>query len=977
MSETGTVRPNPAITFVLSPYLTLMKRFLKISAIVLVTLLILLITLPYLFRGKIVEAIKKAANDNLEAVVDFNKVSLSLIRNFPNLRVTIDGFTVDNVAPFEGVRLASIGQLEAVVDIKSVFGDEIMIRRIALIEPAFDVRVLSDGRANYDIAKADTTTTLPETPEAEEGAPLRLRVEDFTVSRLMLNYQDATMPLKFILHNMDFNASGGLDGDITTWKATAHAEEATCWMDGITYLRKAEFSADAEIEANLKESKYTLRDNLMRLNELELKADGWLSMPGDDIDMDFTFGAAKTDFRHLLSLVPLEFAKDLKGVEASGKMGVDGYVRGTYNDKSLPGVGLDLVVENGRFKYPDLPKSVDNVQVRMSVVADLNVMDRTTVDVDRFYLEMAGNPVDMRLKLRTPESDPDIDFACKAFIDLDNVSEFIPLESGDKIHGQINADFVLIGRMSSIEKERYDQFKAEGLVGIRNVLFSSDSLSYNLHVNTADFVFTPAFINLENFNSTIGRSDLSASGRITDYLSYALRDSLLTGRFTVSSKLLDLNEFMSAEEIATDPSQSTSEAEEVPMAAIELPGNIDFVLNATCQRMLYGINEISDVKGTVGLRDKQAFLKDVKMNVLEGTVAMSGNYDARNLSKPKMDMAFDIRDMDINKAATQFATIDKMAPIAKACNGRFSSKFTLKSDLQTDMMPINPSVNGMGSLSTRSVTVKDFEPLVKLAEKINYEKLRQPLTVNDINLAFKIVDGVVTVDPFTVKLDGVPAKVYGSTTLDQVIDYNVEMDVPFDRFPSAAVNQASSFIGEINKKLGSNLSVGTKVNVIARITGTVTDPKIGVTSKALGADAVKDLKEQAVEAIKEEVKEKITDLRNEALEKAIAEKERLVREAQSAADQVKREGREASQRVKDEAYKLAKQTEDSAKNPLEKQAMKLAADKIRKEADEAFNRAVAETDKRANNLVKEAEARGDKMIEDANAKSDSQINKIN
>lgn len=955
-----------------------MKRFLKITGISILVLLILLITLPYLFRGKIVEAIKTAANDNLEATIDFSSVGISLIRNFPNLRVSMDEFTVNNVGTFDGVQLARIGRLEAVIDIKSVFGDQIMIRRIALIEPSFDVRVNAEGLANYDITKADTTAAVePVSPEvADESSPLRLRVEDVTIERLNLRYEDLTMPMRMTINDLGFKASGGLDGDLTSWKATSFAEKATVVMDGITYLKDVALKFNAEIEADLKNSKYTLRDNSVSLNALELRADGWVSMPSDDIDMDLTFGATKTDFIHLLSLVPREFAGDLKGVEASGKIGVDGYVKGTYNDSRMPVVGIDLFVENGRFKYPELPKSVDNVQVKMKAVADLTVMDRTTLDVELFHLEMGGNPVDLRLMLRTPESDPDIDFTCKAFIDLDNVGEFIPLEGGGQVHGQINADIALAGRMSSIEKERYDQFKAEGILGIRNVLFRSDSLPYDLQVNSADFNFTPAFVSLDNFSAQIGKSDLSASGRITDYLNYVLRDSLLTGRFSVSSKLLDLNEFMSEEETSSTSSSANTESEEAPLSAIELPGNVDFALNASVAKMIYGDNVLTDVKGGVGLRDKQAFLKDLRMNVLEGSVGMSGTYDARDLNKPIIDLEFDIREMDINKSAIQFATIDKMAPIAKACNGRFSARFSMKCDLQPDMMPINPSVNGSGSLSTKSVTVKDFEPLVKLADKINYEKLKQALVVNDINVAFKIVKGVITVEPFTVKLDGVPAKIYGSTTLDQEIDYNLEMDVPLDRFPSSALNQATSFIGEINKKLGSNLSVGSKVNVIARITGTVTDPKIGVTSKALGADAVKDLKEQAIESIKEEVKEKITDLRNEALEKAIAEKERLVKEAQAAADKAKRDGREAAQRVKDEAYKLAQQTEDSAKNPLEKQAKKLAADKIRKEADEAYTKAVAEAEKRANNLVKDAEARGDKLIEDANAKSDTQINKI-
>jgi hypothetical protein len=291
------------------------------------------------------------------------------------------------------------------------------------------------------------------------------------------------------------------------------------------------------------------------------------------------------------------------------------------------------------------------------------------------------------------------------------------------------------------------------------------------------------------------------------------------------------------------------------------------------------------------------------------------------------------------------------------------------------MMPVNATVNGAGSLSTSGVQIKDFAPLVKLAEKINLDKLKNP-KVGDVNVSFKIVDGKVNVDPFNVKVDDMQAKVSGYTTLDQIIDYNVEMDVPFEKFPSNIVNQAGSFIGDLNKKLGTNVSLGNKVNVIARITGTITDPKVGVTSKALGADAVQDLKTQAVEAIKTEIKEQATNLKNDALEKAIAEKAKLVAQAQEQANKIKAEAAEAAKKAKEQAYKLADDTEKSFKNPLEKAAKKLAAEKMCKAADEGYNKSIEEANKRADKLVVDASAKGDKLIQDANAAGDKQINKV-
>lgn len=956
-----------------------MKKFLKITGISLGVIFLLLLVLPFVFKGKIVEAVKTAANDNLNAVVNFDDVSISLIRNFPNLRLSIDNFSVkNNTAPFDSVQLAKIGNLVAVVDIMSVFSDEIQIKKIGIVDPVFDVRVTPDGIANYDIAKPDTAAVVE--PETGEASTFKMKLKEYYIENGNISYNDQSMPMLMKLEGFNHEGSGDFTADVFKLVTNSNATKTTFWFDGVTYINEAKTDIKVDLEMDMANMKFTISNNEIKLNELYLEAGGWVSMPAEDIDMDISFKATKTDFKNLLSMVPAEFAKDLNGVDAGGNMGLDGYVRGKYNDTSMPGIGLNLFVENGRFKYPDLPKSVENIQVKAAIVADMNVMDNTTVDVDKFHMEMASSPIDMTLHLRTPESDPNIDFACKAFVNLDNVKEFIPVEKGDEVHGQIDADVKLKGKMSSVDAGRYEEFYAAGKIDIKNVLFKSDSLPYDLNVNTANFTFSPAFVDLSNFSANIGRSDIAANGKIENYLAYALQDSLLTGKFNVNSNLLDLNEFMSDDAAATAATTEQASTEQTPATTaeasgpIELPGNIDFELNSSFAKMIYETTEITNVKGGITLRDKIATLSNLAMNVLDGSVIMSGNYNAQNLAAPKMDFMFDIKNMDINKAANQFNTIDKLAPVAKSCTGKFTTKMNIKSMLDQAMMPINPTVNGAGSLSTMGIQIKDFAPLVKLAEKVNLDKLKNP-KLSDVNVSFKIKDGQVNVDPFVVKLDDMPAKVSGYTTLDQQINYNVDMDVPFEKFPSNLVNQAGSFIGDLNKKLGTNMSVGNKVNVIAVITGTITDPKVGVTSKALGADAVQSLKDQAVTAIKQEVVQQATNLKNEALEKAIAEKARLVAEAQKQAENVKSEAQKAAQKAKDEAYKLADQTEKSAKNPLEKAAKKLAADKMRKAADEAYTKSINEANNRADKMVVDASAKGDKMIADANAAGDKQIDK--
>ncbi|MDZ4823535.1 MAG: AsmA-like C-terminal region-containing protein [Flavobacteriales bacterium] len=979
-----------------------MKKIFKWIGITILVVLILLITLPFLFKGKIIEAIKGAANEQLNAKVEFEEVSLSLLTNFPNLRIKIEKFTVQNtLAPFDSVMLAEVGSLETVVDVMSLFGDQIGIKRIGLVNPNFDVRVTKEGLANWDIMKADPTAGTETPSDTSAAATFNINLEEYYIENGNLSYNDQSLPFFIKLDSLNHRGAGDFTEKLFTLNTTTEIGKLTTSFDGVTYAKnmKTDIKADLEI-VNEETMRITFKENEFKLNELLLTADGWFSMPPDgSYEMDIKYAMKEAELRRLLSMIPAEFASDVSGVKASGNVAFNGFVKGQMTETSMPGFGVNLSIENGKFQYPDLPKSVDNIQVKATIDAsDGNDYDKMKIDVDKFHFEMAQNPVDIVLKLRSPMSDPDIDFVCKANLDLDKAKEFIPLEQGDEVHGQINADVQLKGRMSAVEQERYADFYAAGLLEIKNVMFHSDSLPYDMNVNSARFEFSPQFIDLSNFSAQIGKSDIAASGKIEDYLQYALKDSLLSGNFSVTSNLLDLNEFMTEEEAASTEATTATPAEASEIAPIELPGNVDFGLNADFKKVIFGENEITNMKGNIRLKDEIASMSGVSLNVLDGAVGMNGSYNAQNISQPKVNFDYDIRDMDINKLATQFNTIEKLAPIAKSCNGKFSSYFNLIADLNGKMEPIDETVNGKGTLSTKSVTINDFKPLVKIAEVTKLEKLRNQ-SLNDVNVSFKIENGVVFVDPFVVKLDGIPATISGSTNLKQEIDYKVDLEIPFEKFPQGAVNQANSLLAMANEKLGTNISAGSKLPVKLNITGTVLDPKISTNYGDLGKDAVNNLKDELVDKAKEEAVKQLTDLKDDALEKAMAEKERLVKEAEAArdkalaeaqavADKAKLEAKNAAQKGKDLAYAEAKKIEDSSKNPLEKLAKKKLADEARKKADEIYTKALNEANKKADagvnaakaqgdKLVADANAKGDKMIADANAKSSNQINKVN
>lgn len=935
------------------------KRIVLTLGILIVLLLAAAVILPIIYKDKIEAAVKEQVNRNVNAEVDWGPWDISLLRSFPNISVEVNDIRVSNKAPFEGVDLARIGTFSATVNFWVLFGEKIKLKRIAIDRPNVHVKVLADGSANYDIALPDTAATA----EVDTSATaFDIALQEYTITNGHVIYDDATLPFLLELGGLQHQGSGDFTQDLFTLRTTTTADTVNVVFDGITYLKRARADIKADLEMDLANMKFTFQDNEATINQLVLGFDGWLAMPADDIDMDLTWNAKKTDFATLLSLVPAEFTSDLSGVSMSGKAAFSGHVKGTYNENGLPGFGLLMDVDNARFKYPDLPAAVENIFVDLKLNSPGGAdMDGLVVDLKRFAMTMAGNPVEARMHLTTPISDPNVDAELKAALDLASVKQVVPME--EDLKGRFNADVRMKGRISDVEAQRYEKFTAEGFMRLQDLVYKSDSLPYDVGVNDLRLDFSPRFLALSNFNGTVASSSIQAKGRLDNYLQWWLRDSILTGNFDLAANKFDLNELMGP----SSPESTTAAADTSKMSVIEVPGNIDFTFATRIGEVIYDNLDLTNVRGALRIHDQRVDLKDVFFNLFDGSVAMAGGYETKDPKAPRIDLRYDVKDLDIEKTVKYVDMVQKMAPIAKTCKGRFSTDLSMKATLNEHMEPDLNTLTGKGTLRTRNVQVDGFQPLVDIAKALKIQEI-QNTTLQDVLFTYEFRDGKMVTDPFDVKIDRIAARVGGSTAfVDHTIDYDMTAKVPTAMFGAAAAQTVGGLLGEANRFLGTGMKVPDNLDVTIKMTGTVDKPVV----KPVFAGGTTSVKEVIKEEIKEQINIQIDKAKEELIANAKAERDRLIAEAQAQADKLKTDARREAANVKAQAYKAADDELAKVSNPLAKAAAKLVADKAKQEADRKEQQAVAEADKRADGIVDAARKQGDELVRKAEEKDAS------
>ncbi len=936
-----------------------MKKLFKILGITFLLLLLAIILLPIIFKGKIVEMVKEETNSMLNAKVDFGEFDMGLISTFPNFNFEIENIKVDGIDKFEGITLAEIKILSLKVDLMSVIsGDEIDVKSIHITEPSIRAIVLADTTANWNIVK-ETGEAVEEEVTEDSGSSFKLGLKDLTITNGYVFYKDETMDLYTEIKGLNFSMNGDMTADVTNLNTHSTIDEFNLGMEGIDYMKKSVIVADADIEADLANSKYTFKENEVKINELVLGMDGWVAMPSDDIDMELTFNAKKTAFKNILSMVPAVYMTDFSNVKTDGKLALDGHAKGTYSETKMPAFGVNLVVENAMFKYPDLPKSVNNINIDLHITNPDGDLDHTVVDMNKFHMEIAGNPIDAHLLVKTPISDADIKAGLKADFNLASLKDVMP-QTGDELNGKIKSDLDIKGKISAIEQERYQDFHAEGSFGISEMNYKSDSLAYEVMINTLNLDFSPQHVQLSAFDSKVGKTDIQANGRIDNILSYVFSDDEeLTGTFNVSSSLMDLNEFMSEEE-TDETSTQTESTEEEALSVIEVPKNINFTLNSTFKKVIYDNIEIDDMNGVLVVKDQKVAMEHLGMKLMDGSMMMDGFYETTNPKQPGIKFDMDIKDFDVEKVANTFNSIAEMAPIVKSCKGKFGTTLAINGVLNEQMEPDLNTMNGNGLMKTKNIQVSGFKPMVKLSEVLKNDKLKQ-IDLSDVTITYQIKDGRVFTEPFDVKMGTTKGVMSGSSGLDQTIDYTMALKIPSkDLGASNAMNQMSAQASQ----LGMDLKASETIDVDVLMGGTFTEPKISTNLKGMAKNVAENVKEQ----VKEKINEEIDKGKEKALAEAKEQAAKLVAEAKSQADKLRAEGKKQADEVRAKANAEADKLQNKGGNFLEKKANEVAAKKLREEGEKSAQKIEAEANKKADDVQAKAQTQADKIVADAEAK---------
>jgi hypothetical protein len=654
-----------------------MKKVVVILLVLGAVFVGIILAAPFLFKDDLLRLLDKEIEKNVKAEVYFDpeSVSLSLIKHFPNLTITLKDLGVIGVGEFSGDTLADVEAFDLTVNLKSVItGNQIQLSSINLINPRVMILVLADGTANYDIAVETQETDTADTT-AEEG--ISLAIDHWNIQNGKIIYFDQASSTMVAMDGLNHTGSGDFSSSNFDMNTSTTIDDLMVRYGDITYLQNKKLLADMIIQVDLEQSKYTLKENKISLNDFSIGLDGFVIVNPEDYEINLSYEGKDNTIKSLLSLVPGAYKEGYEDISAEGQLDFKGDVTGIYSEEKslIPAFRLAMTAKNGMIQYPDLPEAIRNIQIDLLVNHEGNDLDRTTIDLNKIHLDFGKNPVDATMKIKNLV-DYDMVADIKAQLNLNDMTKIYPLEDTE-LSGNVNADIHIEGVYDSVKHT----IPVSGKLDINHLKYAGPDLPMKFGIDQANTELTTRRITVNEFSGYLGNTNMTLSGYLNNYMAYLMEDhQSLQGEFDFRSTKLDLNEWMTSEDSA-----KTEVPDTVELQAVKIPENLDFILHSEMDLVYYDNLELKNVTGNILVKDGILRLENLDFNTLGGDFIVAGTYNTQDIEHPAFDFQMDIKKLSIPRAYHSFFTIKQLAPIANLMEGDFSTDFKLSGKLKPNM----------------------------------------------------------------------------------------------------------------------------------------------------------------------------------------------------------------------------------------------------------------------------------------------------
>ena len=119
-----------------------------------------------------------------------------------------------------------------------------------------------------------------------------------------------------------------------------------------------------------------------------------------------------------------------------------------------------------------------------------------------------------------------------------------------------------------------------------------------------------------------------------------------------------------------------------------------------------------------------------------------------------------------------------MASSAAYTEGLVSLDYQVSGRLNSDMMPVYPSLKGSGTLSAKALKVHGFKLLGSIGKTTGHDSINNKSDLAKVELKTTIANNVITIQRTKLRMAGFRARIEGQVNFDKQMDIDFRLGLP-------------------------------------------------------------------------------------------------------------------------------------------------------------------------------------------------------
>lgn len=475
-----------------------------------------------------------------------------------------------------------------------------------------------------------------------------------------------------------------------------------------------------------------------------------------------------------LDLSLLDQALGLSNMELKGLLNIQANINGRFDgDKQLfPPTNARITLRNGFVQTSYYPQPVTNLNVDVAINGQSGTYNDLHIQLKPVSFQFEQQPFSLTADVRNLNNVA-YNIAAKGTLNLGNLYQVFAIpDYGFK--GTLKADLSLQGTQADLLKGRYQALNNKGTLEAINWQLRSRDYPFPFEVPTASLRFDRDKAWLSNTQIQYRGNSMMLTGYAGNFIGYYLQGSPLTGKLSVRSKKLVIDDFM-----AQMPADNSAVAVSTTArkGVVMLPRNLQLRFDAAVDEIVYGQSTIRNFGGQLQLQQGKLDMRQTRFSIAGADVQMEGSYAPQHPKSALFAAKLKADSFDVKKAYDEIPLFREMASAAQGVKGLVSLDYVLDGRLNENMYPVMPSLKGSGYLKLENVQVKGQKILGAISKKTGKDSLSKG-NIKAVVIKSKIANNIMTIERTKIKMLGFRLRFEGQVSMNGRMNLKFRLGLP-------------------------------------------------------------------------------------------------------------------------------------------------------------------------------------------------------